>query len=118
MITYQDGRIETIRFDRFNISGDGKTATFVDLRQCDPSGSGFADVIATVDNFKPNSKTKNFNSASVLTVNRSRLKSSGTGEGTLNDGLTYSIVYGTRVQDEIISLNVPDAIRVIGIFES
>lgn len=118
VITYEDGRIETIRFDRFNISGDGKTATFVDLRQCNPSGSGFADVIATVNNLKPNSKIKNFNAASVLTVNRSKLKSSGAGEGTLNDGLTYSNVYGTRVQDEIISLNVPDCIRVIGVFES
>ena len=36
----------------------------------------------------------------------------------MNDGLTYSNVYGTRVQDKEISLNKPDVLRVLGVFES
>ena len=44
---------------------------------------------------------------------------SGAGSTTLNDGLTFgSYPFGTRVQDEIISLNVPDIIEIHGIFES
>ena len=118
VITYGDGRKETIRFDRFRIENAGKRAIFVDLQNGPPSGNGVADVIATVKNVKPNSKTKTFNSSSVINISGSTLKSSGTGEGTLDDGLTYRRPYGTRVQDKTISLNVPDVVRVIGIFES
>ena len=40
------------------------------------------------------------------------------GTNTLNDGLTFSRVFGTRVQDRRISLNVPDVVDIIGVFES
>ena len=44
---------------------------------------------------------------------------SGIGTTTLNDGLTYgNYPFGTRVQDERISLNAPDVIEIHGIFES
>lgn len=36
----------------------------------------------------------------------------------MNDGLTYNNVYATRVQDKEISLNKPDVLRVLGVFES
>ena len=37
----------------------------------------------------------------------------------MNDGLIYgNYPFGTRVQDEILSLNVPDIIEIHGIFES
>lgn len=36
----------------------------------------------------------------------------------MNDGLIFNSKYGTRVQDERISLNVCDVKRVLGIFES
>ena len=35
-----------------------------------------------------------------------------------NDGLEFSNVFGTRIQDEKISLNVPDAAQLLGVFES
>ena len=47
-----------------------------------------------------------------------RITSSGIGTTSFNDGLTYSQYYGTRVQDEEISLNVPEVSRVLAIFES
>ena len=44
---------------------------------------------------------------------------SGIGTTTLNNGLTYgSFPFGTRVEDEVISLNAPDIIEIHGIFES
>jgi len=114
VINYSDGSIEVIRFDKFNIDSTGKSAQFVGLSQ----SSGSADVIATVTNFKLNSKTKKFNSVSVLNVSRSKFSGSGSTIESLEDGLTFSRVYGTRIQDEEISLNVPDAVRVLAIFES
>ena len=40
-------------------------------------------------------------------------------EQLLNDGLTFgSYPFGTRVQDEKISLNTPDVLDILGIFES
>ena len=110
VITYLDGTKENVRFDRFNVDTSGKTAVFSDLSK----QSGNANVIVTVTNFKPNSKVKKLNKASVLNVINSKYDYSS----VTTDGLTYSRVYGTRVQDKEISLNVPDAIRVLAIYES
>ena len=114
VITYTDGTKENVRFDRFLIDSSGKTATFFDLSKT----SGNANVIVTVNNFKPNSKIKKLNKASVLIVSNSKYPYSGSDNQSLNDGLTYSKVYGTRVQDREISLNVPDAVRVLAVYES
>lgn len=115
VITYSDGSIEPMRKDKFNISLDGKTLTFYGLSKT--SGTN-AIVIATVRNIKPDSKIKKFNKVSSLVVSNSELSNSGIGTTTLNDGLTYSRIYGTRVQDKQISLNVPDVVRVLAIYES
>ena len=113
-IFYGNGAIENVRRDKFNLSIDGKTITFVDLSE----SSGTAKVIATVKNLRAGSKIKKFNTASSLVVNKSKFTASGIGTTTLNDGLTYSQVYGTRVQDNEISLNVPDVVRVLAVYES
>mgnify|MGYP001157417472 CR=1 FL=1 len=66
------------------------------------------------------SKIKNLSKSNILDVIYSRDSRSGIGQSTsLYDGLTYTnSAYGLRVQDEEISLNVPDAIRVIAVYES
>ena len=51
-------------------------------------------------------------------ITKSESTGSGIGTTSLDDGLTYSQYYGTRVQDEEISLNVPEVSRVLAIFES
>jgi len=114
IITYSDGTREPIRSDKFFVSPDLKLLTFNGLTK----NSGTADVIATVVNKSPNSKIKRLNKTSSLVVSNSKLASSGIGTTTLNDGLTYSTVYGTRVQDDEICLNVPDIVRVLAIYES
>ena len=114
VISYSDGSIEPMRADKYNISLDGKTLTFI----VDKTSGTNVKVIVTVKNIGINSKTKKLNNVSSIVVSNSKLVSSGIGTTTLNDGLTYSQVYGTRVQDREISLNVPDAIRVLGVYES
>ncbi len=115
VISYSDGSIEPMRADKYNISLDGKTLTFNGLKFS--SGTN-VKLIATVKNIGANSKTKKLNKVSSIVVSNSKLVSSGIGTTTLNDGLTYSQVYGTRVQDKEISLNVPDAVRVLAVYES
>ena len=114
VITYADGSVEPLRRDKYNIDTTGKQLTFNGLTK----SSGNADVITTVRNFKPNSKVKKLNKTSTLIISNSKLTSSGIGTTTLNDGLTYSQVYGTRVQDQEISLNVPDVLNVLAVYES
>jgi hypothetical protein len=115
VIAYSDGTIEPMSFDKYSLDVTGKQLTFNGLSK---NGSGTANVIATVRNTKPNSKIKKLNKANTLVVNYSKYTSSGIGTTTLNDGLTYSQIYGTRVQDQEICLNVPDVIRILGVFES
>ena len=56
-------------------------------------------------------KTKDFTKSASVDITRT----SGT---TTANGLTASKFYGTRVEDEEISLNVPDAVNVRAIYES
>ena len=114
VIQYSDGSIEPMRSDKYNLDTTGKILTFYGLGRT----SGTANVITTIKNVKPSFKQKNLNKASTLTINYSSNTSSGIGTTTLNDGLTYSSVYGVRVQDEDICLNVPDVLRVLAIYES
>jgi len=115
LISYEDGTTELMRADKFLLSLDGKTVTFNGLSKA--SGSN-AEVIATVKNIKPSSKNKKLNKVGKITIENSSSVASGIGTTTLNDGLSYSNVYGTRVQDKEISLNVPDVVRVLAVYES
>ena len=76
------------------------------------------NLFATVLKSKVKNKLKKLNEANVLIVNRSSSTASGIGTNTLNDGLTHSVVFGTRVQDRKISLNVPDACQLLAVIES
>ena len=91
-------------------------------------GLGSNDVDATlltsITKLKPTSKEKIKNRVNTIVVDKSTIGGSGTnvsgiGSTTLNDGLEYgNFAWGTRVQDEVISLNTPDIIEIHGIFES
>ena len=65
------------------------------------------------------SKIKTYNRSQTLTVDKSKYPQSGTGSNnSISDGLTYNQYYGLRVQDEEISLNYPDAVKIISVYES
>jgi hypothetical protein len=65
------------------------------------------------------SKVKKYNRSQTLGVSFSKYAQSGTNSGSsVNDGLTYNQYYGLRVQDQEISLNYPDVVKIISIYES
>ena len=114
-VGYNGGGIGTITSDSFDLSGNVVTLKGLD------SGQSNNDTIVNVTLIKNEiqSKTKNYTRSSVLFVNRSKLKESGSVVATSkNDGLTYNEYYGLRVQDEDISLNYPDVSKVISVYES
>jgi len=113
-ISYDDGTIEPLTSSQITLSADKKTATFVGLSK----SSGKANLFATVLKGTVRNKQKKINQANVITISRSKLTSSGIGTNTLNDGLTFSRVYGTRIQDRRISLNVAEAVDLLAVFES
>jgi hypothetical protein len=110
--------IEPLSSDKFIISPDGKTLQIIGLNTInDPN----AKLIATLRKSNIKSKIKKRSRVSSIIVDKSILNTSGIGTATIDDGLNYGngqFPYGTRVQDKEICLNVPDIIRVHGVFES
>lgn len=111
-LVFDDGTIETLTSGQFTITS-ARTLTLVNLSQ-----NGAATLTATLRKRRLKSRKKIYNRCAVLDIAKSNTTSSGIGSTTLNDGLQYSPYYGTRVQDARISLNVPDVIFVVGVFES
>tara|TARA_E500000331_G_C17270933_1_gene719213 strand:- start:190 stop:8478 length:8289 start_codon:yes stop_codon:yes gene_type:complete len=108
-----DGTIEPLSSDKFDFN-QGSTELIINgLGTNSP-----AKLIATLRKIKVTEKIKEKQRINVLNVVGSATSISGIGTTTLNDGLTYNTVYGTRVQDAEISLNVPDVTKVLGIYES
>ena len=114
VITYGDGRREALTGDQIQFSGGMKNLKFVNLSVAADSQTR---VDVTLKKEKPSSKEKLFNVGNTI-ITRSNNIGSGTTDQSLKDGLTYSSLYGTRVQDAEICLNVPDVIRVLGVYES
>ena len=114
-IHYNGGTIGAVRSDNFELKNNGATAEFTNLSDID---NNVINITAIKQGIQ--SKIKQYEKSLLHTVTLSRDSSSGTVEGsTLNDGLTYNKkAYGLRVQDEEISLNVPDVVKVLAVYES
>ena len=119
-LVFQNGQRETIRLAQTSFNAAKTTFTVTGLTQ-----SGTATLTALCKRNKLTSKDKTINRCNSIIVNRSKFSGAGTGSlvgvGTLTsflDGLAFNEVYGTRVQDEEISLNLPDIHRVLAVFES
>ena len=110
-----DGVTEELSADKFEIAGDAKS---LQIRNLGTNNTG-ATLVATLRKVNATSKVKIKNRVKSIIVDKSRLEGSGIGTTTLNNGLTYgNYPYGTRVEDEVISLNSPDIISIQGIYES
>ena len=112
-VHYSGGGIGTITSDQFVLSGN--TVTISGLS---PSET---DVVVNTTLVKNGiqSKVKTYNKSNTLTIARSKYPQSGTGiSSSIGDGLTYNQFYGLRVQDEEISLNYPDVVKIISVYES
>ena len=108
-----DGTTESLSADKFNFNTGSTQVTINGLGTDSP-----AKLIATLRKINVTSKIKEKQKINVLNIVGSASSTSGIGTTTLNDGLTYNTVFGTRVQDGEISLNVPDVTKVYGVYES
>jgi len=107
-IHYTDGTTEPLTSDQVTITNNGNDIVFSGLSK----SSGNATVNVTLKKIGITSKTKVFARSQQLEITRS------TGISTENSNLTQSNDYGLRVEDEDISLNVPDVVNVIAVYES
>ena len=113
----EDGTTEELTADKFTITSPGGKST-LQINGLGSNDTG-STLIATIRKRKPKAKIKVRNRVQSIIVDKSKNVGSGIGTTTLNDGLTYgNYPFGTRVQDERISLNAPDVIEIHGIFES
>ena len=115
LLIRSDGVTESLSADKFEIGGDAKS---LQIRNLGTDDTG-ATLIATLRKVNPTSKVKIKNKVNSIIVSKSKLEGSGIGSTTLNNGLTYgNYPYGTRVEDELLSLNSPDVIEIHGVYES
>ena len=112
-VHYSGGGIGTVTSDQFSISNN-----IVTISGLTPSQSNIT-VNTTLIKNGIQSKIKEYNRSKTLSVSLSKYSQSGSGiSSSIGDGLTYNQYYGLRVQDEEISLNYPDVVKVLSVYES
>ena len=112
-VHYTGGGIGTVTSDAFSIASNVVTINGLTASQSD------IVVNATLTKNNIQSKVKTYTRSTQLDVTLSKYQQSGVGVNTsINDGLTYNTNYGLRVQDEEISLNYPDVVKVLAVYES
>ena len=112
-ITYSDGSVEDLTSDQVVITGGGKGVTISGLTASQSS----VVVHSTQQKSKVKSKQKTLIREAVKIINGSSRTNSGISTG-VGDGLTPNGIFGKRVQDREISLDVPDVVNIIAVFES
>jgi hypothetical protein len=108
-IVIQDstGNPESLTSDNFSLSLDGKTAQITGL-----TGSDTCTIITTQQKTDITAKSKKLNKVQTLTITTSKYSP------VKNAGVSFSSIYGLRVEDPEISLNKSDIVEVHGVFES
>ena len=115
-VHYNGGGIGTITSDAFTLIDGGVT---VNIKGLIASQSSNVVVNTTLKKNGIKSKIKKFTRSAIEIVNLSKLAQSGSASSiSISDGLTYNQYYGLRVQDDQISLNVPDVAKVLVVYES
>ena len=107
-IHYSDGTTEPLTSDQVTITNSGNDITFSGLSKA----SGNATVNVTLKKIGITSKTKVFSRSQQLEVTRS------TGISTETSDLLLDERYGLRVEDNEISLNTPDVVNIVAVYES
>ena len=105
-ITEDDGTPVELKSGMFSLGANGNSVTFTGL-----PNNGAVTVQATLKKKGVTNKTKDFTKSNKVSI----VRTSGVSEVT---GLTTSKYYGTRIEDNEISLNVPDVVNVRAIYES
>ena len=106
-LTFADGTVAIL--DNQKLVPSGRTISIQNITV----NSGAAILTATLKRINTKTRKKAYNRCSSIIINKT-----SSGISTNTNGLTVSAVYGLRVEDDEISLNVPDVESVIGVFES
>ena len=108
--------IGTVTDSSFELLENGSRARFTGLIPSD--NNTVINVTAKKQGIQ--SKLKTYERSNIKDIVFSKYSKSGSGINTsVNDGLTYNgNAYGLRVQDEQISLDVPDVVKVLSVYES
>ena len=109
-IHYNDGTIETLTGDQVTLSSAGQVITFTGLTA---SQSSNVTVNTTVKKVGITNKDKVFTRSTKVEVDKS-----AAGVSTSISATSQSDFYGMRIQDKEISLNVPDVVEVVAVYES
>lgn len=107
-VIYSDGTIEPLKTDQFDLNVDSSELT---IRGLKPSESNIV-LNASLRKVQAQSASKTFVKSQQLVVDKTN---SGV---TTSSGLTTSPYYGLRIEDQEISLNVPDVVNVVAVYES
>ena len=106
--------VGSVTSGNFSLNSGGSEVVITGLNASD--SNTVANVTAVKQGIQ--SKVKNYVKSNILDVTLSKLQQSGIGTG-IQDGLTWNNnAYGLRVQDQEISLNVPDVVKVLAVYES
>mgnify|MGYP001356506343 CR=1 FL=1 len=112
-----NGQIEELTADKMVFGNGMTTLDIINLET--ETDSGDVQIVTTLKKLKPTSKTKIKKRVNSIIVDKSNIVGSGIGTTTAQNGLEYGdYPFGTRVEDETISLRTPDVIRIHGIFET
>jgi hypothetical protein len=112
-VHYSDGTTANLTSDKFVTDGNNVTISGI--------SSNKSNIVVNTSLVKngTQSKVKTYTKSQSISVNLSKYSQSGSSNNsTVNDGLTYNKFYGLRVQDEEISLNYPDVVKIIAVYES
>ena len=109
-IVYSDGTLEPLDSSQIEFADNSTTITFSGLAK---SGVSSATVNTTVKRQSVQSKQKDFDSSVHLIVS-----STANSESAGITGLSSSFYYGLRVEDREISLNTPDVVDIVAVYES
>ena len=112
-VVYSDGSVEDLTSDQFLLTGSGKGVTLSGLT----ASQSNVVVHSTQQKSKVKSKQKTLVREAKKIITGSNRTNSGITTG-LTDGLTPSGIFGKRVQDREISLDVPDVVNIVAVFES
>ena len=116
---FVNGEPKAIGNDTFSYLNGGDDIAITNLP--DGSNNTLVNVSLTKNGIK--TKQKEYTRSTVLNVTRSKFEKSGTtavgnGAKQIADGLVFDRRHGLRVQDTIISLNYPDVVKVLAVYES
>tara|TARA_B100000003_G_scaffold207776_1_gene226204 strand:+ start:17691 stop:25220 length:7530 start_codon:yes stop_codon:yes gene_type:complete len=107
-IIYSDGTIEELTGDQFTLGANGTSVTFSGLSATSASN---VTIIATLIKKGIVSKTKDIIRSNQLVVSRTQ-------KSKTSHGLTHNKFFGTRIEDRVISLDVPDVVNLRAVYES